>query len=76
MLEALAEKPDVGKAMQSVQQGAATIVWAAVARDSKDKSGKYLEDCHVTKLCQSDVLRDQDPRYLPYACKPQNSALL
>lgn len=29
--------------IKTTQQGAATSVWAAIAKDLKDKGGKYLE---------------------------------
>ena len=37
------------KSMTTVDQGAATTVWAAVSRDWEGKGGKYLEDVAVSK---------------------------
>lgn len=39
---------EVGKMMKSVEQGAATTVWAAVAKAWEGKAGRYLEDCQVS----------------------------
>ncbi|PQE05995.1 short-chain dehydrogenase protein [Rutstroemia sp. NJR-2017a BBW] len=37
----------MAEAVKSVEQGAATTVWAAVARGLEGRGGKYLEDCQV-----------------------------
>ncbi len=36
-----------GPSFKSVEQGAATSVWAATAPELDDHGGAYLEDCHV-----------------------------
>ncbi|KAM6508582.1 hypothetical protein FSOLCH5_011578 [Fusarium solani] len=36
---------------KSPEQGAATPIWAAVARELKGKGGQYLEHCGETELC-------------------------
>ena len=41
-------KPEVEKNMKSPAQGAATTVWAAVAKEWEGKGGKYLEDCDMS----------------------------
>ena len=33
--------------LKSVEQGAATSVWAAISPDLTDEGGLYLEDCHI-----------------------------
>lgn len=38
---------DFQKAFKSPEQGAATTVWAAIAKELEGKGGKYLEDCAV-----------------------------
>ena len=40
--------------MKSPEQGAATTVYAAVGKEWEGKGGKYLEDCGVAGLCESD----------------------
>jgi NAD(P)-dependent dehydrogenase (short-subunit alcohol dehydrogenase family) len=37
--------PEVQKAFKSIEQGAATQVYAAVSKDWEGKGGRYLEDC-------------------------------
>ncbi|KAF1970284.1 NAD(P)-binding protein [Bimuria novae-zelandiae CBS 107.79] len=39
--------PDVNAYMKSEAQGAATTVWAAVARCWEGKGGKYLDNCQI-----------------------------
>ena len=36
---------------KSLEQGAATTVWAAIARDWEGKGGKYLENCQISEPC-------------------------
>lgn len=38
---------DVARYMKSVEQGAATSVWAAVAKVWEGKGGRYLDNCQV-----------------------------
>jgi NAD(P)-dependent dehydrogenase (short-subunit alcohol dehydrogenase family) len=42
---------------KSIPQGAATSVWAAAVADPAEVGGRYLEDCHVAELVESDDLR-------------------
>jgi hypothetical protein len=35
--------------MQNASQGAATTVWAAVARDLEGRGGRYLERCQISE---------------------------
>ncbi|KAH7075503.1 hypothetical protein BKA63DRAFT_299193 [Paraphoma chrysanthemicola] len=42
------------KAFKSAEQGAATSVWAAVAKELEGKGGKYLEDCAVAGPAAED----------------------
>jgi NAD(P)-dependent dehydrogenase (short-subunit alcohol dehydrogenase family) len=46
-LEAAGEGPIWVK---TLEQGAATTVWAAVVAPAEDVGGRYCEDCHVTTL--------------------------
>ncbi|KAB8339124.1 hypothetical protein FH972_022060 [Carpinus fangiana] len=45
MIEQIFAHPEVARYSKSVAQGAATTVWAAVAREWEGKGGRYLEDC-------------------------------
>ncbi|KAF3033417.1 hypothetical protein E8E12_001828 [Didymella heteroderae] len=76
MLESWGKSPDVGKVMKSVEQGAATTVWAAVAKDLEGQGGKYLEDCQVAKPVQKDNFEEWDLGYVPYAYDEEKEALL
>jgi NAD(P)-dependent dehydrogenase (short-subunit alcohol dehydrogenase family) len=40
---------------KSLQQGAATSVWAAVVAPAEEIGGKYCENCHVGKVVADDV---------------------
>ncbi|KAH6603230.1 short-chain dehydrogenase [Trichoderma cornu-damae] len=42
--------PIIEARLKSAEQGAATTVWAAVARDWDAKGGVYLEDCYQSEL--------------------------
>ncbi|TDD86201.1 SDR family NAD(P)-dependent oxidoreductase [Actinomadura darangshiensis] len=56
-------------------QGAATSVWAAVARELDGVGGKYLDDCAIAE----PWTKDDDPptgHYLPYALDPVHAARL
>ena len=39
--------PAGGFRLKKVEQGAATLVWAATARELAGRGGLYLEDCHI-----------------------------
>jgi NAD(P)-dependent dehydrogenase (short-subunit alcohol dehydrogenase family) len=60
---------------KTVEQGAATSIWAAVAAELKDVGGLYLDDCAVAK----PWTRDEDPptgTYLPYLLDARNAERL
>lgn len=43
--------------MKTVEQGAATSVWAATAPELEDKGGLYLEDCQISVPQTLEVMR-------------------
>jgi len=47
--------PKIKHVLKSVEQGAATQVWAAVARAWEGKGALYLEDCGVGKETPDEV---------------------
>jgi NAD(P)-dependent dehydrogenase (short-subunit alcohol dehydrogenase family) len=51
--------------MKSVEQGAATTVWAAVGETWKHKGGKYLVDCAV-----AEPYKEGDDKYTALGCAP------
>ena len=59
-------KPEVERMMKSVEQGAATQVWAAVDKTLEGKGGKFLDDCQVARPVQANAARGS-PGYAEYA---------
>ncbi|KAF4950781.1 hypothetical protein FGADI_7977 [Fusarium gaditjirri] len=53
--------------MKSVEQGAATTVWAAVGEAWKHDGGKYLVDCDVAKPSVGGEDKMITPTYAPHA---------
>jgi NAD(P)-dependent dehydrogenase (short-subunit alcohol dehydrogenase family) len=45
----LRKDPNLGPRLKSPEQGAATIVWAAVSKSLEKTGGKYLEDAQIAK---------------------------
>lgn len=76
MLESWSKDVEVGKVVKSVEQGAATTVWAAVAKDLEGKGGKYLENCQIAKPVEKEKFEDRDPGYASYAYDEEKEALL
>lgn len=61
---------------KSTEQGAATSVWAAVARELESIGGLYLEDCQEAAAYDPNSA-DPTPRgYLPYALDPDRAERL
>jgi NAD(P)-dependent dehydrogenase (short-subunit alcohol dehydrogenase family) len=52
-----------GAGYKSVEQGAATEVWAATATELEGKGGLYLEDNHIGELAEED----SNGGYMPFA---------
>jgi len=62
---------------KSIQQGAATSVWAAVVASAGDVGGKYCEDCHVAELIPSDLQVSAISRGVRgYALDPESAKAL
>jgi NAD(P)-dependent dehydrogenase (short-subunit alcohol dehydrogenase family) len=56
------------KKFKSVEQGAATTVWAAVRAPAELIGGHYCEDCHV-----ADVAESGPGNVRPYAADPERA---
>jgi hypothetical protein len=57
--------------VKSVEQGAATSVWAAVAPELENKGGLYLDDCSIAEPA---VLGNENLKgYASYALDPENA---
>ena len=74
-IEELMSRAPGGQGIQwkTVEQGAATSVWAATAPELTGHGGIYLEDCQVSKPKQSD---DQDGGFAAYAVDPESAKRL
>jgi NAD(P)-dependent dehydrogenase (short-subunit alcohol dehydrogenase family) len=58
---------------KSVQQGAATSVWAGIVSSAEEVGGRYCEDCHVADLVDDAGLFGG---VRPYALDPDNAKAL
>ena len=58
---------------KTVEQGAATTVWAATAPELDDEGGVYLEDCHIAELIDD---LDVSGGVRPYALDPARADAL
>jgi NAD(P)-dependent dehydrogenase (short-subunit alcohol dehydrogenase family) len=59
-------------AFKSVEQGAATTLYAAVSPELEGRGGLYLEDCHVADVTPGDG----SAGYAPWAVDPDEAARL
>jgi NAD(P)-dependent dehydrogenase (short-subunit alcohol dehydrogenase family) len=56
MMEAYKGNEQVANYMKSAEQGAATSVWAAVAKELEGKGGKYLSNCEIADAFNGDPM--------------------
>lgn len=64
------------KSLKSIEQGASTSVWAAVAPEFDGVGGLYLEDCAVSKLSTPERIQAEGVGYLEYAMDKANARKL
>lgn len=57
--------------VKTLEQGAATIVWAAFVARAEEVGGRYCEDCHV-----ANVTEDGAKGVRPYAVDPERARAL
>jgi NAD(P)-dependent dehydrogenase (short-subunit alcohol dehydrogenase family) len=70
-----AQQPDIPtRSWKTIQQGAATSVWAGIVADAEAVGGKYCEDCHVAKITVGESILGGGVR--PYALDPDNAKAL
>jgi NAD(P)-dependent dehydrogenase (short-subunit alcohol dehydrogenase family) len=62
--------------MKSVEQGAATTVWAAVGKEWEHQGGKYLVDCAVAKPSKGGEDKILTPTYAAWAYDAEKAARL
>ena len=65
----------MNKIIKSTEQGAATTVWAAVAKEWEGTGGKYLEDCQVVPQVKENGM-PQDKGYAKHAFNPEGEERL
>ena len=62
---------------KSLEQGAATSVWAAVTADADELGGKYCENCHVAQPMRDNAnIASVSEGVRAYALDPANAAAL
>ncbi|KAH8128110.1 hypothetical protein ACSS6W_011095 [Trichoderma asperelloides] len=61
---------------KSPEQGAATTVWAAVAKELEGNGGKYLDDCQIARPHDAQTSGKQGPGYAPWAYNPEGEVKL
>lgn len=66
----------IKKYWKSPEQGAATSVWAAVAKELEGKGGKYLDDCQIAGPHDPAKSGGQGPGYAPHAYNQEGEAEL
>lgn len=62
--------------MKTIEQGASTSVWAAVAPELEGIGAKYLEDCRIADPTTADKAFVNFKGYLPYALEKDNAIRL
>jgi NAD(P)-dependent dehydrogenase (short-subunit alcohol dehydrogenase family) len=79
------EAGNINPQFKTVEQGASTSVWAAVAPELEGKGGLYLEHCQIASLIPAEVIqkafsgnfKDGFPEgYLAYAVNQENAEKL
>ncbi|THY19392.1 NAD(P)-binding protein [Aureobasidium pullulans] len=75
VLDGWAQNEAIGRLMKSVEQGAATTVWAAVGKEWEHKGGKYLAECEVAPLGEDDH-KAESFGHVPHTYDPEREARL
>ena len=63
----LGKNPKLSPLMKTIEQGASTSVWAAVAPELEGVGGKYLEDCQITEEKTHEKLLDDYNGHTSYS---------
>ena len=61
---------------KTIEQGAATTVWAAAVANANDVGGRYCEDCHVGELVLGEELDLASASVRPYALDAERAKAL
>ncbi|KAH8673404.1 putative short-chain dehydrogenase [Xylariales sp. PMI_506] len=65
------QEPEVMKSMQTPEQGAATTIWAAVAKVWEGKGGEYLSECTIAGPAQ-DLVSTMETGAAPWVKDPES----
>ena len=68
--------PSDSSRVKTVEQGASTSVWAAVAPELEGVGGTYLEDCQISKLSTPELIFKEFFGYTEYAVNLDNALKL
>jgi NAD(P)-dependent dehydrogenase (short-subunit alcohol dehydrogenase family) len=77
--EVNAQQKAAGKPLfqwKTIEQGAATTVWAGVVANANDVGGRYCENCHVAELIADQELSLVSEGVRPYALDPERAKAL
>jgi NAD(P)-dependent dehydrogenase (short-subunit alcohol dehydrogenase family) len=75
ILQQWGKDPALPRAMKSVEQGAATSVWAATAKTLEGQGGLYLENCQISKPAKSNP-QEYEPGYVAHTYDKDQARLL
>ena len=70
------EQGNINPLFKTIEQGASTSVWAAVAPELEGVGGRYLEDCGYSKLSDSVTIFKEFVGYTEYALNKDNAIKL
>ena len=70
------ENGNINPRFKTLEQGASTSVWAAVAPELENKGGLYLEDCAISPQRTREELATTMNGFLPHAIDAKNAERL
>lgn len=77
MAQEFINNPETSNLWKSPEQGAATSVWAAIAKDWEGKGGRYLEDVREAEPWDPETeFPNHAPGYAPHAYDNKAAAIL
>lgn len=75
MIDQIVEQPHIKAIFKTVEQGAASIVLAAIGKDYEGVGGFYMEDCSISRPLPEDAPMGA-PGYKPWAYDKEGEARL
>lgn len=74
-VQGLGKDPELAKMFKTLEQGAATTIWAATSKTFEGRGGMYLEDCQVAKPAATEA-GQYSPGYSAWAYDEAKAAKL